>query len=289
MALEQCNHCGNEIPPHMERCPHCALPGLFPNVRAAEIPEEKKALTERYRKSIEKAILRGCQDVVNDFEAATSKSQAVITRSMVDTFKLLSSDKQLNATYYELLEAGVRLPSGNEWDAIREVVDSALFPYYKKYISFGALSLEGIGLSNYGECSLILDDHMIAHRATVFEENSITFIKKLNIPISHANKLPPGFRALWSERGKFCVAKLADNLNKTTSKDAYPDILMEEGKTSAEDSFVEVHIWGPMTKHTLKELFINNPKRKTSRAILKAMCEELKKINIQININTKVA
>jgi len=285
MALDKCNHCGNEIPPHIERCPHCALPGLFPNVRAAERPEEKKALTDRYQESIEKAISRGCQDVVKDFEAAISSSQAVITRSITETSRLISSDKQLNATYYELLEAGVRLPSGNEWDAIREVVDSALFPYYKKYISFGALSLEGIGFSNYGECSLILDEHMIAHRATVFEENSIIFMKKHNISMSKANELPPGYRALWAERNKLCIAKLADNLSPTTGKETYPEILMKEGKTSTADSFVEVHIWGPMTKHTLKQLLINNPKRKTSRVILKAMSEELKKINI----NTKVA
>ena len=54
---------------------------------------------------------------------------------------------------------------------MRVFADDALFPGYKEQIRFAALSLDGKGLSSYGECTLILRDHMIAHRASVLEGN----------------------------------------------------------------------------------------------------------------------
>lgn len=273
----------------MERCPHCALPGLFPNVRAAEQPEERETLAERYRQALKGGVSSGCEHVIQHFETAVSKSQAVIARSLLETDRLASSDKQIYATFYQLVDAGVRLPSGSKWDALREVADGALFPGYKKHIRFAALSLNGLGLSKYGECFLVLRENMIAHRATVFEENSVLFMEKHKVPMSEAHKLPKGYRALWGERGKLCVAKLADKLRPGTTSDAYQKILEKEGTTSADDCFVEVHIWGPMTARTVERVIVDEPKRRASRAILRGLREKLKKISIEINTRAEVA
>jgi hypothetical protein len=289
MASDQCSHCGNDIPLAAERCPHCALPGIFPNVRAAEQAEEWEALNNRYKDALQQVVSRGCQQVAKDFEAAISDSQAVIARSLLEAYRIVSSDKQLYATYYQLVEAGVRLPSGGKWDILREMADGALFPGYKQNVRFAALSLDGYGLSNYGECFLVLHNHMIGHRASVFEENSVIFMEKHKILMSQAHNLPHGYRATWEERAKLCFAKLVDKLHPNTREDAFARIFLKEGKKSEEDSFVEVHIWGPMTIHTLEQVIINQPKRRADRVILKALGEKLSKVGVTINARKEVA
>jgi predicted amidophosphoribosyltransferase len=54
MATDKCSHCGYAIPLAAERCPHCTLPGIFPNVRAAQRTEEKEGLDKRYKKSMQR-------------------------------------------------------------------------------------------------------------------------------------------------------------------------------------------------------------------------------------------
>lgn len=42
MASLPCADCGNPFLVDLERCPHCARPGLFPNVRTADLPENPR-------------------------------------------------------------------------------------------------------------------------------------------------------------------------------------------------------------------------------------------------------
>ncbi len=289
MAIEKCSHCGYDIPLAAERCPHCALPGIFPNVRAAQQTEEREALNNRYEEALQRAVSCGCQKVANEFEEALSYSKAVIARNLLEADRLASSDNQLYATFYQLVQGGVRLPSGSKWDALREVADGAIFPGYKKNIRFAALSLDGCGLSNYGECFLVLRNDMIAHRASVFEENSVKFMEKHNIRMSEAHQLPSGYRAEWGERSKLCIAKMVDQLGEDMRSAAFPGMLLKEGKSSEGDSFVEVHIWGPMTVRTFERVIVNRPKRRADRVIFKSLREKLAKVDVTIDTLAEVA
>lgn len=80
----------------------------------------------------------------------------MLARSPGELLRLANSDHELYATFYELIEGGVRMPVGDEWDFRRQSADLALFPGYFKHIRFAALSLDGIGLSTFGSCSIML-------------------------------------------------------------------------------------------------------------------------------------
>lgn len=201
---------------------------------------------------------------LDNFEAEVSKSRAVIARPVGELQRLSTGDNEIYATFYNLLRAGVRLPTGDKWDTLRRVTDEALFPGYKDDIRFAALSLDGNGLPNYGECFVVLRTEMIAHRASVFEENSVLFMERMDVRVSKANDLPRGRRATWDERGKLCVAKLADRIDASTQSGAYSGILLRPGSASEDDDFVEVHVWGPMTIRTVERVIFNKP---TSRAV----------------------
>jgi len=152
-----CSDCRNSFHLSQPQCPHCGRPGLYGNVYAAEAADEFNALEQRYESAKRDAAARGAETALGNFEAALSNSQAVIARPVSEVLRLSTSDNELYATYYQLLNFPLRLPTGETWDVLRASADSALFPNYKEEIRFGALSLDGLGISNYGECFIILE------------------------------------------------------------------------------------------------------------------------------------
>ena len=263
MAPIPCDFCGNDIPLSRERCPHCALPGLFPNVRAAQDPAERGALDSRYLAACRDAESRGVRKTVEDFEKATADSKAVIARPLRELDRLASADEEMISTFYNQLRAEMRLPHGNKWDGLRGIADEALFPGYREHIRFAALSLDGAGLPHYGDCSLVLRESMIAHRASVYEENSAISMMK------HGYEPPAGYRAPWNDRARLCVAKTAGEVDATTNPDQFPRLLLSAGATPEEDRFVEVHIWGPMTFRTVERVLVPPQKGKAIRKNLR--------------------
>jgi hypothetical protein len=265
----------------MERCPHCARPGLFPNVTAAQDTLEQAALDARYIQAVQSATLRGCGAVAKDFETAMTKTTAVIARELLECLQLATNDDVLYATYYQLAQAGIRLPKGDKWDVMRRVADSVLFTGYEQHIRFAALTLDGQGLTNFGDSFLVLREDMIGHRASAFEENSAVFVKDHGGP---ACDIPLGYRSMWQERAKLCLAKLAIKLTPATGPNAYGKILLCNGATSQYDDFIEVHIWGPVSRRTLECAIVKNPKRSAQRVMLRALQQKLREVNVPLKV-----
>ncbi len=281
-STTRCQHCRHDFDLSLDRCPHCALPGLFPNVAMAEKDGEQHALGQRYDQALAAASARGAEDAVRDFEAAASKSVAVIARSLEATQMLAAGDNQGFGTYYRQIDAETRFPTGEAWDVLRRVADAALFRGYEKNVRFAALSLDEHGLGTYGECSWVLKEKMIAHRASVFEENSVSFMESHDVKLSRAHELPRGYRATWAERGRLCAAKLAGRIDSATSEDDYPGLLLRAGKTTADDDFVEVHIGGPMTIRTLERVLMTRSNKRRRRVIEKALLEKLENFGVEL-------
>lgn len=258
-------------------------------MRAAQRPDERAALERRYNEATERAVTRGADSALHNFEAVVNQeSQAVIARSLTEVQRLAESDNELYATFYQLRNAGVRLPEGRKWDVLRTLTDDALFWGYKEEIRFAALTLNNLGLSNYGECSCVLLNDSIAHRASVFEENSVLFMEHHDIRLAKANDLPRGYRATWEDRAKLCVAKLGDRIDSTTTKTEYAAILLRNGETSTDDEFVEVHVYGPMTARTFERIILmqgaSKRRGKASRPIMRALQEKLAKLDVKLEM-----
>lgn len=280
--LRSCLVCGNTFILSEERCPHCGRPALYPNVFAAEVPEEVKALEERYEAAKREADARGALHTVERFEIDIANTRAVIARPDGEVQRLITNDNQIYATYYQLLGSGVKLPDSDKWNILRRGADEALFAGYREQIRFAALSRDGIGLLNYGDCFLVLRTSMIAHRTSVFEENAVIFMEHHDIKMKDAHELPRGYRATWQERAKLCVAKLAAKIDANTPTTAYSGLIIQQGSTSGDDDFVEAHIWGPMTIRTVEEVVVNPRSKRRPSAVNKANKARLKKFGVAV-------
>ena len=271
-----CPHCKFDIPRTELRCPHCAHDCRFPNVLDASDTHERQVLADRYKVALEDAERRGCAIHVHEFDVKAKSTKAVIARSVIDVDRLAATDKHLYSTYYQLLEGGVRLPSGDKWDRLRRVTDELLFGINAREIRFAALTLDGVGLDNYGACSMVLKEEMIAHCASVFEENSVQFMHRHQIKVSDANALPIGHRCPWDARNQLCTAKLAADITPKTRTEDFPKLILSQGKTSEDDVFFEVHIFGPMTIRTFEKVVIQSrSKSRVRKSIREALRERL--------------
>ena len=116
MTKIDCNFCNNDFPISSDCCPHCAQPGLFPNVIVAGDSEEVSELDKRYQNAYKETKLRQCDHILSDYEKTISEnSKAVISRSLSEVERMAKSDNEIYVSYYKLIDAGLKLPSGSNF------------------------------------------------------------------------------------------------------------------------------------------------------------------------------
>jgi hypothetical protein len=259
--------CSNDFPVSRDKCPHCGRPSHFPNADVAK--NEYPDLLKRYNDAIAEADTRGALAQLKQFESALDNSLAISNKKLSVLLRLCESDNELFSNYYQLSKSTT---SQNDelWDPRRQSADTLFFTGYHEELSFAALSLDDTGLASYGDCAVIYRTDLIADRASLFEENTTTF--RLNRRIVEADEIPKGYRSTWFERIKLCIAKLERSIDTTLTPDKYSNLLMNPGKTGADDEFVEVQIYGPMTIRTIEKItFTAIKRRKAEQAIIKGI------------------
>jgi hypothetical protein len=272
-----CSRCNQPILSHIRICPVCQLDVGFPNVRATQTTEEIEALARRVKEAQISAQLHNCETELNDFGQAVLQSKAVIACNFNKLYRFINSDNELYNTFYQQVDSESRLPEDNHWDHGRPSIDATLFPHYEKNIVFAALSLDNHGLEYYGEYTVVLREETIESRATVFDENSINFCQKHRIVAG--SRIPPGYRASWSERDKLAMAKLHGKIDNNTRPDDYPGILMTPKGNSPDDDFIEVHIYGAIHRRAIECVAGTEPKNQYDRVNWKSIKKKLKEIN----------
>lgn len=273
---KQCDEpdCGHDMPVSMQHCPHCGRPRRFPNVDVSRIPREAEALQRRYDAARVKAAKRGAEPKLAAFEAFVEQAKPVLVCAFSEIRRLAVADNELAATFYAKgatnLFKGSHVLQGPKWDTIRPAAESAMFgDHNKKEIHFAALSPDDEGLSNYGDCSVTIRVPLVAHRTSALEENMLVFFKTRCEDYWRTERLPVGYRSDWACRAKLAVAKLSDRVESTTPETDFAGLLLTRGATSADDQFIELHIFGMMTIRTFEKIVINRP-LKVGRAVLRA-------------------
>lgn len=275
-----CEDCGNPVPRAAGVCPHCGRPSRYPNVQDADDAREVAELTRRYDEAAAHASARGVSAALADFERALGGSRAVIARPLEEVQRLAKSDDEIYATFYQLITGGVKsYPEDDEWARRRVHADSSLFENYKEHIRFAALTLGEAGLSSYGGCSMLLRTDMVAHRSSVFEENSTLFVER---HLEDLFDLPRGHRASWANRAMLCVAKLHREIDGGVPPDKYSEVLLKQGATTGDADFVEVHVYGPMTARTFEQVTVTATRRSLPRSIKKALEANLRKLSVTL-------
>jgi len=288
--LRTCRFCGNDYPRALPYCSHCGHFAQFANVEAAEEPEERDALERRYQEAWAQATASGSATELAAFEKAVSASCAVACRKLWDVERMADSDSELYPSYYGLVAGGSRAPADDAWNTLRPRADATLFPGYFQHIRSAALSLDGTGVASYGGCTIVFREEMIAHRATVFDENSILAVERRLasgdvssvVPRHITRDLPRGYRATWPDRAKLAVAKLGPRITPGMSPQEFPEVLLRQASDSADEQFIEVHIWGSMTRRSFARVLVRISRRGASKAQARVLREKLQNVGVLV-------
>jgi hypothetical protein len=268
----RCPHCGTENLLINKDCLACGMSLGFPNVNECSQKEELNALNKRYKKKIESARNKGHQNKIAKFEEEIKKSLAVINIDLEYLHSLIVRGAPYSN--YQLLTSGEAREFGRpETDKERLGVEGTIFGSYGRNIRYAALSLDGTGLKSYGDFAIILSDKAVRLRATLLEENSYNFVKRHKILAG--NKIPKGYRAVWKDRYKLAVAKLAEKA-LLTKKENYATIVLESTGDRKKDEFIEVHIYGKISKESVQAVR-GNSKDAAEKDKIEKIKEYLKK------------
>lgn len=250
--MVKCPQCSSEILETDEKCLTCGYYAGPPNVRAVERDEERQALEERYLKAIETAHVNGSDENLMRFAEAVQTSQAVINLRLNALYHLVMADDALYANYSGAVEGESRSSAAWRADRHRRSVEGMLFGGYGKAIRYAALSLDGSGVNSYGPYAIKLREIAVRARTTVLEENSYDFVRRHCLVPGDA--IPPGHAAVWANKHKLAVAKLAPQISGSTREDEFARILLfTEGKRET-DNFLEAHIFGTFDANAIESV-----------------------------------
>lgn len=270
--MARCSNCGHSFTEADDRCIKCGADVGFPNVRAAAA--EASALDKRYQTAIDLARKQGTHDPLKDFEAHMQRTFAVINVKLGFLYSFVSDNKMLYANYHRAVSSQARKTAEPENDRHRTGVDSRIFGSYSDRIIHAALSLDGRGPS-YGTYSMRLEDIAIKNRASLLEENSYNFVERQNLK---KGRIPPGYRAIWQERHKLAVAKLAASVSSTTIEKEYPYLLLPASSGRSTDEYIEVHIFGTFDNSAIESVRGKSTHRKKAdQALVESAKEHLRK------------
>lgn len=242
--------CGAEVQWSDDRCPKCGWDVGFPNVREVGANSERDALTERYNVAWTDAGSRGIEERLKAFENAVKNgSRAVMALPPAFLANFLQDYRALYATYQSQVDSAVRQPAQPDDDRRRRAVEGTLFGAYGSQIIYAALALDHRGLHSYGSCMVELADVAMRDRATLLEQNSYDFVREHGM--GHGDPIPEGYRAVWMDRHRLAVAKLASQVHAGTQDSKFPTILLYAGRTRDKDEFIEIHIYGKLDSQTI--------------------------------------
>jgi hypothetical protein len=275
--VASCKQCGSVVPDAVDRCPTCGADAGFPNVRAASTATEVAELTARYSAAIADSRSRGAHKPIAQFEKSMQNTAAVINVDLRFLFFFLSSDKDLYSTYRLGVRAQTRKVASESNDRHRTGVEDALFGSYGEQIRYAALSLDGSGPKSYGAFAIKLRDVAVRDRASLLEENSYMFVERHQL--RPGQDIPLGYRAIWADRHRLAVAKLAKRISTHTAENAFAEMLLISAGSRADDDFIEIHIYGPLDSNAIESVMGKSKlKNLTERGLAAASLEYLSKM-----------
>lgn len=273
--MDPCRECGAPVPAEKKECQACGEDNGAPNVRMAQSPPEQRALARRLKDAETSARAAGYSEVLERFGSAVLSSDAVIARSLAIVQDIVEGGRTYTS-YHRQLASGARLAEDNEWDRTRTQVEAAIFPNFHQEIVFGSLSMDERGMAGYGAYVMVLKEPLIARRASVFEANPFILAEKLGWLLT--KPIPPGHRATWSERHMLAKVKLHAELSETTQDADFPRILAADHGGTGNSDFIEVHIYGPLSKYSIKKVVGPQPRTREDRLIADRLRRKLAEI-----------
>ena len=247
----KCNHMNDISSLVCENCGKILEP---PNVRRANLPAEQIALRNRYEEAKKYLFDKNLVSEGIDFERIVQRrAKAIINVPFSFMWKMLKHNVAYKS-YQKQVYDGDRKKATWDNDVRRCIVDSFLFGS-EIDIVYAALSVNEIGLSSYGEASLVLRSSSIQERTSCLEDNSFTVLKEI-LAIGHDldAPLPPGKFACWQKKNELALVKCHSQIHERMKNEELSYLILETHGERATDRFIELYIYGQIGATTVEKI-----------------------------------
>ena len=215
------------------------------------------------------------------FETACKGSSAVFRCELLRLHNEITSEGEIYRPYRDLERQRLRYERSTDrnWPALRIQAERELLGNddHLGNVHYASVSINGEGITSYGDVTVTLSERMISHRASCIEGNSAELFAK------HGN-LAKILRSTWEDRSRLCVAKVATNVNTGTKTDDFPGLILKNKTKKSKDDFVEVIVFGSMTAATFEAVTTDKAVMARSNrdsVYWEAVKEKLAKYNVQ--------
>jgi hypothetical protein len=179
-------------------------------------------------------------------------------------------NEEAYASYHRATEKGLREIAIPANDRRRTLIDAFMFGTYGRDIVFAALSLNEKGLTNYGNCLVVLDEVILIPRLTVIEENSYNFANRHGVNLE-APEIPKGYRAIWENKMQLSVAKGQELLKAPVDTEDFCNLVLFSEGDRATDEFLEVHIFNELSTYCMKKVTVPRPTERKQQLDLRKL------------------
>ena len=276
---DACPTCGRSVLSELRFCKFCTGDAGFPNVRWANLKPEVTALSRRAAKARRAAIKSGTLAEHDRLVAMAQTSQLVINRKLRQLASWINRDNKLYLNFYKLKKLD---PSYTEdiWNMQRNSAENAVNPLFYDDLSIAAITVDGVGMSYYGEYSIFVSENAIANRTTVFEENPFTFNKRHRVI---AGKMAPaGFRAPWQNRAALASAKLGAKLTPGATDADLAELVMARTRGASDCDFIEAHVYGEIHAECIVSVVGPRPKVRSEFIIWRDLKRQLAELGASV-------
>jgi hypothetical protein len=247
----------------------------------AKAADKKEKLEVRYQAALSDARKQTCEAEAIRFQACCKNSAAVFACGIERLHREVAAGTEIFETYRDLERLRlIASPQGKyNWTKLRPQAEIELLgsAEHLDKIHYACLSLDGSGLTRYGDCFVQLAERMIAHRASCFGGNT-------SLVFANSHDFSSILRSDWADRHRMCVASFCHLLAPGIEESQFPGILVAMGTQVEDDRFIEVHVFGAMTARSFESVRVQEKTRtRKEHVLLKAVTEKLAKVKVTVS------
>lgn len=260
-------------------CESCGNSLGFVNVNILSDPYFQEGIEKRYAAA--KTPLSNSE--VQRFEEVIAREGKAVINMDYGLVQELVNKNKAYISYQRGVEKGFVSKKEFEKDRFRCMAEAAFYGIDGRSIVYAALALDDVGVTSYGDVSVVLQTKRIENRTTFFEKDTLVLFSELVRKGWLVDEIiPSGHCGTWNERSKMAVIKHGAEVEPSHQIADLAALILKSDGDGTNDEFIELHIFNTVKPAAFeKVVFYKKPVKAYKQIQFKIFESKLTSLNIE--------